>query len=256
MENLNTMELNSENDAMDIISTEKIDNICTEELEKMDIISENENNHEKIFSTFTEFVASLKDSYGNQYHELKLYNLLLENTGIIHVEQREKHVNLLKKYLIDNQLAILEQDVSKLKDNYHLVYSEKIFINLKEIISKNQEDQDAIWEYLLILLALTVPDTKAQNILTTKQQTSKVNVSEDNIFGNLLNNITQQLEQTDLNETNPMALVSSIMNSGMMNDIFQSFSNPNNNGQTPEFDFNQMLNSFQDVMKNLQQDKK
>jgi hypothetical protein len=227
-------------DAMDIIKN------TTDDKDVMEIVS---NYNEKLWNTITDFITVLKDNFGSEFHEIKLYNLLLENTGLIHVEQKEKHINLFRDYVLQNQLAILEQNINDLGEEM-IVYSSKIFINVKQIIVKaTKEDQESIWEYLLLILALASPDSKAQNILTTRQREARSNpVHEENIFSDLFKTITTQLENTDLNETNPMSMIGSLMNNDVVNNLFNSMGNMDGG----EFDINKILESFQSVIQNVQ----
>jgi len=266
MENINHKMENlqvKDDSAMDIIedANEVVKELKPIENDDMDIIEETTSEqktieNEKVWERITEFVNCLKLNYGNEFYEVKLYDLLLENTGVIHQEQREKHINIFKNFLLENQLAILEQNIEKLNKELNITYSDKIYINLNAIFSKaEKDDQETIWEYLLVLLALVSPNSKeAQNILTVKASHSNTKpttsgISEDNVFGNLLKTVTEQLQNTDMNEANPMQLIGNIMNSGVMNDLFNSVGGDQ---PTMDFDFNKMLQNFQEVMTNIQ----
>lgn len=210
---------------------------------------------EKIYNQIVCFVQSLQENYGQYFYEIKLYNLLLENTGIVHQVQRKKHVEIFQSFLQENKIAILEQNKNKLNENY-IKYSDKIYININSIFEKaSEDDRDTIWEHLLVLLALTVPDSKAENVLTLKKpMNSSVSnpVSEDNPFKNMFENLTKQLENTNLNESNPMEIVGNIMNSGIMNDLFKSLPIPSNDANQP-FDMNDMMRTVQDIMVKMQE---
>jgi hypothetical protein len=233
----NNVPLMQDNDMMDIIE---------EEVNKIETPTIDEN---KLFSQIVNFVESVQENYGQEFYELKLYNLLLENTGLIHIDQRKKHVDIFREFLDVNKMCILTQDLSIMKQD-RIIYSDKIFLNIKAVFElANEEDKDVIWEHLLVLLAMTSPDKKAQNVLALK--TPKQTVKEDNNFQNIFENLTEQMKNTDLNQTDPMQFVGNIMNSGIMNDIFNSM--PKMDGDGESIDFNAMMQSFQQVMTNLQQ---
>lgn len=212
---------------------------------------------DKIYNQIVCFIQSLQENYGQYFYEIKLYNLLLENTGIMHQVQRKKHVDIFQSFLQQNKIAILEQNKGKLNENY-IKYSDKIYININSILDKaTEDDRDTIWEHLLVLLALTVPDSNAGDVLTLKKPThSIVNpVTEENPFKNIFQNLSQQLENTNFEETNPMDIVGNIMNSGIMNDIFKSLPIPNDamNDANQSFDMNDMMRTVQDIMSKMQE---
>lgn len=259
-ESVSGMDIIDKNESVNGIDIIKENN----SVDSMDIIEKNESsenksvvtndNTEKKWDALVQFVNCLKENYGDKYYEIKLYNLLLDNTGVVHKEQRDKHISIFEEYILENKMAILNQDVSKLKENFKIVYSEKIFIDIKSIITgATKEDQDVIWEHLLVLLALS-NDNTAQNILTKRNVSSYPRncISEDNIFNNLFKSVTSQLEQGNMNELNPMEMVGNIMNSGVINELFNSFAAPNGDqNANPEFDFSKIMGSFQEIMTNL-----
>ena len=109
----------------------------------------------------------------------------------------------------------------------------------------------------MVLLALTVPDSNAGNVLTLKKPTHNIvsPVTEENPFKNIFENITQQLENTNFNESNPMDIVGNIINSGIVNDIFKSLPIPNDaiNDANQTFDMNEMMKTVQDIMGKMQE---
>lgn len=242
--------MKNSDDSMDIIDDDSMDIEVQRE-------TKNKVNDEKIFDQIVVFIQSLQENYGQYFYEIKLYNLLLENTGIIHQVQRKKHIDIFQNFLQENKIAILEQNLNKLNENY-IKYSDKIYININSIFDKaTDDDRDTIWEHLLVLLALTVPDSKAENILTLKKPTHNLPnpVSEENPFKNIFENITQQLENTNFNESNPMDIVGNIINSGIVNDIFKSLPIPNDaiNDANQTFDMNEMMKTVQDIMGKMQE---
>ena len=114
--------MKNSDDSMDIIDDDSMDIEVQRE-------TKNKVNDEKIFDQIVVFIQSLQENYGQYFYEIKLYNLLLENTGIIHQVQRKKHIDIFQNFLQENKIAILEQNLNKLNENY-IKYSDKIYINI------------------------------------------------------------------------------------------------------------------------------
>ena len=273
---LDKLQLNDD-DKMDIIDDSENKNeikneennkneIKNEENNKNEIVVANQENNqkgvenqennrkideEKIYLAITNFVDCLQENFGKYFYEIKLYNLLLENTGIIHTEQRKKHVQIFTLYLNEQKLSILEQNEATLGDA-KIRFSDKIFLNIPAILKEaSQEDKDTIWEHLLVLLALSIPDSSADKVLGLKKPQRPSPIREDNMFGTIFNSLTEQLQNTDLNDTNPIEMMGNIMNSGIMNDIFNAIPKINND-QNESIDFNSVIQNLQDVMGKMQ----
>ena len=261
--------INEENNKNEIINKENNKNeivVENQENNQNEIVVENQENNqkqvenqennkkideEKIYLAITNFVDCLQENFGKYFYEIKLYNLLLENTGIIHTEQRKKHVQIFTLYLNEQKLSILEQNEATLGDA-KIRFSDKIFLNIPAILKEaSQEDKDTIWEHLLVLLALSIPDSSADKVLGLKKPQRPSPIREDNMFGTIFNSLTEQLQNTDLNDTNPMEMVGNIMNSGIINDIFNAIPKINND-QNESIDFNSVIQNFQDVMGKMQ----
>lgn len=223
-------------------------------LEDEDIKTEKKNkrmNKTQIFGSIVDFVCSLRDNYGDQFYELKLYSLLLENTGLIHEEQVEKHINIIENYLLLNREFLSGKEVDSLKGE--IKFSEKVFIDLKAILQLAcTENREIIWEHIYSLFALIFPDDPYLNkIIST---TVSKSIKEDNLFQNMFEviqkSIPQDANMTDGDNINPMKMMSTLLEGdfmkNMMNTISSSFApdanGDNNNSQAP--DFNNMLHSL------------
>ena len=85
---------------------------------------ETQRSNMSIFSAISDFICCLSEKYADtgKFHELELYQVLVENTRIIHKEQINNHISLFREYFQKNIECILEKDLTKL-DNSNIQYS-------------------------------------------------------------------------------------------------------------------------------------
>lgn len=168
------------------------------------------------FKTISTFVKDLAEIFASTYHELALYNRLLQKTTTTHEVAVRKHINAFKTFCVDNRKPIIARKHKDVTGN--IVYSDKVFINIKDIMVNSDADtRKVIWLHLIKICAFVDPSTKAREIL-------KENVSNESSF---IDEIMTKVEQNvDLNSTsNPLEAVTSIMNSGVFNDLMLGMNN-------------------------------
>lgn len=201
-----------------------------------------------LFNAITKFVQSLNECYGEQQKSLKLYNRLVEKTTIIHDGPIQKHITAFTDFCKSNASAISIQDASQL-ETYKITYSERVFINMKQIFSiASRSEQQTIWAHLLNLSAKIEPESEfssnakklLKKTLKAEKDTSKEETFLNDIIGKVENNVTA----TD----NPMQAVSSVMSSGIFTDLIGTMTSGLNNG---ELDLTKLMGTVNGMVNNL-----
>jgi len=197
-----------------------------------------------IFKGIVNFVDALNDVYGEEIQEIKLYQHLLSKTTFSHETAINKHIESFRKFIIANRDAILTKDYNLLEDAT-INYSDKVFINMKELFVKANDDKDiseAIWKHTLTITGLLDPTSEAKNILKKNK--------DENTKGetDFLMNTIDQIEKTVDPSSNPMDAVSGILNSGIFTDLM---SNMNNGLQDGSLDLGKLMGSVQNVLASM-----
>jgi len=186
------------------------------------------------FKAITSFVNDLSEIFSADNFQLKLYQHLINKTTITHEKAIEKHIEAFTTFCIKNREAIVSKDHSKLVDDIR--YSEKVFIDIKGILeSTDKETASIIWKHILTISAFVDPSGRAKEIL--KQNAS----NESNLITDIINKVE---ENVDLNHTNPLEAVSSIMNSGVFTDLMMGM---NSKLQDGSIDVGKLMNTVQQL---------
>lgn len=209
---------------------------------------ETQRSNMSIFSAISDFICCLAEKYADtgKFHELELYQVLVENTRIIHKEQINNHISLFREYFQKNIECILEKDLTKL-DNSNIQYSEKVYINLKSIVDvSTEEDKKIIVEHMMVLGALLCPDEERVLDIIRKAKTSSSSSSSSSSGANLFETIFQQVNDTIANsdEENPMALLGNLLKSDFMNNIVNSVGANLENNNNNDLDMSNMIESL------------
>lgn len=186
------------------------------------------------FKAITSFVNDLSDIFSADNHELKLYQHLINKTTISHEKAIEKHIEAFSTFCLKNREAIVTKDHSKLMNDIR--YSDKVFIDIKSILaSTDKETANVIWKHILTISAFVDPSGRAKEIL--RQNSS----NESNLISDIINKVE---ENVDLNHSNPLDAVSSIMNSGLFTDLMVGM---NSKLQDGSIDVGKLMNTVQQL---------
>jgi hypothetical protein len=191
------------------------------------------------FKTITTFVSELSEIFSSTHHELKLYDRLIQKTTFKHEIAVRKHIESFRLFCSSNRNAIIDRNYSELKGN--IVYSDKVYIDIKSILESSDEDtRKVIWLHIIKICAFVDPSTKAREIL-------KENVSNES---NLISEIMTKVEENvDLSSnSNPMEAVTKIMNSGIFNDLMMGM---NNKLQDGSIDLSKLMGTVESLCSNL-----
>lgn len=191
------------------------------------------------FKTICTFITDLSEIFSSTHHELKLYNRLIEKTTLKHEIAIRKHIEAFRRFCVSNRHPIIDRNFLKLEGK--IVYSEKVYIDIKSILeSADNDTRKVIWLHIIKICAYIDPSTKAREIL-------KENASNES---NLINEIMTKVEENvDLNSnTNPMEAVASIMNSGIFNDLMMGM---NNKLQDGSIDLSKLMGTVESLCSNI-----
>jgi len=201
-----------------------------------------------LFSTIKSFVSDLNDTYGTKHHSLKLYNHLLNKTHIDDDEAVDKHIEIFKKFIVENRDGIIsrnEKGIVKQK----VIFSEKVYINIRNLINiSDKETKDIIWKHLLVLSAYLDPAGGAKEVLKKqKDEKIKKDILPEGPTGDFLNSMIGTLQDSvDVdNAQTPMDVFNQIMKSGAFNQVLNMVNTSMSSGQ---LDIGQLLGMAQGMM--------
>lgn len=201
-----------------------------------------------LFKCIVDFIHSLNELYGEKYHNLQLYDLLMEKTGIVHEEPIRKHIHLFYEFVRENEDSILERSPTLIKV-WKIEYSEKVYIDLKPIFEEaSDDDKQCIWNHLLTLLAVLIPTSKAKQILKEmKEKKKKKNKgNEEDFLTNIMDKVGKHIDPSKT--SNPAEMMTGIMSSGLFTELMEDMNKGMSNG---DLDINKMMGSLQGMIGNL-----
>jgi hypothetical protein len=173
------------------------------------------------FKAISTFITDLSEIFGSTNHSLKLYDRLISKTTLSHDVAINKHISAFRDFCIANRDAILNKNESKLVVKT-IEYSPKVFVDISQIFtSSDKETTNVIWKHLLTISALVDPAGKAKEILKK---------SNDSKEADFLTNIINKVESHVNPNANPLEAVSSIMSSGVFNELLTGMNDGMQNG--------------------------
>lgn len=201
-----------------------------------------------IFKCICNFIRDLNDSFGKDQKSLLLYAHLVEKTGIIHEEPIKKHIQCFYNFVKINSEAILSKNWGAFVA-FEIRYSDKVFIDMKEIFEKaDSEEKTVIWKHLMTLLAVLDPSSEAKKILQQEKEKKKKQgngANEEVFLSNIIDKVGSQIDPT---ASNPTEMLSNLMTSGVFNELVE---NMNSGISSGELDLGKMIGSLQSMMGSL-----
>jgi len=200
------------------------------------------------FSKISDFVAQLYEVFGGKFHELTLYNHLLTKTKLSHKQAIKRHIEIFSEFCSRNKDAIAERDHTKIVSGV-ISYSEKVSINLPAIFACHDMDTDTetqIWSHILVINATIDPSSDARTIL---QQLQTESTSEGKFLDGFMNKIEQSVDRDKLN-ADPVSAASSILQSGVLNDLVGSIDSGVKSGN---LDLSKLVGTVQQMLSGLSQ---
>ena len=164
----------------------------------------------KPFSKILAFVNELNRNFGNKHKNLGLYyTFLKEKTPLSNKKAISKQNEVFKKFLENNREAVLNMDISLLKAD-NIAFSEKVYINLRQLLKENKDAVEVIFKHLQLISALLLEDNSMIEALKEDRESKFLDkyVSKiDELFNN-----TNGVED-------PMAAAMSLLQSGALSDM-------------------------------------
>jgi hypothetical protein len=210
------------------------------------------------FKAISNFVSDLAQEFSNVYHPVALYNRLLERTKISNDTIIHKHVELFRSFVVANRDGILEGNFDRFTQS-SVSYSDRVFINIIELYRKaNKENKEAIHQHLLAISALLDPTSNAKQVLANSMKAlAPVSATplpspsggdnESKFITDLISKVETSINPDEM--ANPMQAVSSIMSSGIFNDLVTSMSDGINSGT---LDIGKLMTSMTSVVSSIQ----
>jgi hypothetical protein len=202
-----------------------------------------------IFKCICNFIKDLNDSFGKDQKSLMLYAHLVENTGIIHEEPIRKHIRCFHDYVKANEDAIMSKSVEGLVE-HQVRYSDKVFIDMKDILGRaDNEEKEIIWKHLITLLAVLEPSSHAKKVLQEekdKKAQRGETANEEQFLSNIINKVGTQFDPSAA--SNPAEMMTSLMSSGLFTELVDGMNQGLSSG---DLDIGKMIGSLQSMMGNL-----
>lgn len=174
-----------------------------------------------IFKAICEFVSELNNEFGIKHKNIALYNRLLERTGIVNIVPVNKHIDCFRSFFSKNHKAMEERNIEYLVEP-KILYSDRVFINVSIVLKQSSKDNaKVIWQHLLNIWCLIDPSSQARRLLNEalKDNENKDAVNEDDFLTNIISKVEQTVSKDKVDQENPMAAISTLMQSGVMSDL-------------------------------------
>lgn len=213
-------------------------------------------NQEKIFIKVLNFIHDLNDVFGQKYGNIKLYNKFLRETPMENQKAVSKQNTIFNNFVKNNFDAILSKDVSKLKDT-KILFSEKVFINIKEIIEETDEDTKShIFQHLQLIAYLFTNNPEMKQALSNSYKTTNVGgmttqkASSDDEESKFITNYMSKIEQTFSEQefSDPMTATFSLLKNGVFTDMIKTLQTDITAGK---LDVNKLLGNVQGMMSEI-----
>ena len=174
-----------------------------------------------IFKAICEFVSELNNEFGSKHKNVALYNRLLERTGIVNVGPVNKHIDCFRTFFSQNHKAMEERNTEHLVDT-KISYSDRVFIDVALVLKQSSKDNaKVIWQHLLNIWCLIDPTSQARRLLNEalKDNENKDATNEEDFLTNIISKVEQTVSKEKVDQENPMAAISTLMQSGVMSDL-------------------------------------
>ncbi len=187
----------------------------------------------KPFSKILAFVNELNRNFGNKHKNLGLYYIFLkEKTPLSNKKAISKQNEVFKKFLENNREAVLNMDISLLKDD-NISFSEKVYINLVELLKENKDAVEVIFKHLQLISALLLEDNTMIEALKEDR--------ESKFLDKYVSKIDELFKNTNGVE-DPMAAAMSLLQSGALSDMTKEL-------KDGKLNVGKLISSLQEKMK-------
>jgi hypothetical protein len=194
----------------------------------------NTESHIVAFQAISSFINDLSGVFGEDQRSLKLYAHLISKTTDAHEIAISKHIQVFRDFCVQNRESIESKDVN-LKSS-RIEYSDKVVIDMADIFKRADiATTRIVWRHLLIISAIVDVTGQALQIL-------KETPSDESDF---LTDIIDKIESTINPDADPMSTISSLMSSGVLNELIQGVGSGMTDGS---LDINKLLGGVQKII--------
>jgi hypothetical protein len=187
----------------------------------------------KPFSKILSFVNELNRNFGNKHKNLGLYYIFLkEKTPLSNKKAISKQNEVFKKFLENNREAVLNMDIKLLKDE-NIAFSEKVYINLKQLLKENKDSAEIIFKHLQLISALLLEDNSMVDALKEDK--------ESKFLDKYVSKIDELFKDTNGAE-DPMTAAMSLLQSGALSDMTKEL-------KDGKLNVGKLISSLQEKMK-------
>ncbi len=187
----------------------------------------------KPFSKILAFVNELNRNFGNKHKNLGLYyTFLKEKTPLSNKKAISKQNEVFKKFLENNREAVLNMDIGLLKDD-NISFSEKVYINLRQLLNENKDAVEVIFKHLQLISALLLEDNTMIEALKEDR--------ESKFLDKYVSKIDELFKNTNGVE-DPMAAAMSLLQSGALSDMTKEL-------KDGKLNVGKLISSLQEKMK-------
>lgn len=200
-----------------------------------------------IFNAISCFLKDLNLEYGQKYKNILLYNRLIEKTSLSNVGPINKHINSFREFFNSNKTGMEEKNF-ELFEEPSVKYSENCYVNIKLLFkNSNKENSQIIWKHLLTIWGLIDPTSHAKKLLKSSIESK----NEVDFLSNIIDKVEKSVSDGNIDTNNPMAAVSSLMQSGIFNDLISGMQTGLSNGQ---LDIGKMMGGITSMINKMSPD--
>lgn len=200
-----------------------------------------------VFKAIVGFISDLNSEFGQKYKSIALYNRLLDKTGIVNVGPVHKHIDCFRAFFAKNKIGMEEKNIARFEET-KISYSKNVYVDVKLVLRESPDTTDIIWKHLLTIWGLVDPTSQAKRILNESIKNSNGNDKESKFLSDILEKVEQTVSDKNVDTSNPMATVSSLMSSGVFTDLINGMQTGLSNGS---LDISKLMGSVQGMMSKM-----
>lgn len=200
-------------------------------------------NNLNIFKHIVDFINELNDLCGARFKSVFLYKRIIKSTTFTHEIAIKRNIELFRSFCTENRDAIQTTD-EKLIKNPVISYSDRVFLNFKEIFAfADEESKKSIWQHILVLSAFLDPLGNAKKVLKDMASKKEEGGNEEKFLNSLLEKIEASVDPAK--DSTPTAAISNMLQNGTFNNILSSVQTGFESGN---LDITKLLGAMQGMM--------
>lgn len=177
-------------------------------------------NNLKVFGLIHNFVKELTGVYRTN-KPLRLYNRLLEKTTLSHHVSIKKHIDAFQTFCVQNRDVLTTKDHKKLV-KHRIMFNDNIYVDMFIVLDQGDDEiKDAIWRHILTIASYVDPTGNALQVLKETIKSDSDDSEEEKLIDSIIEKINENIKTDSTANPNPMTIINSIMQSGLLNKIFE-----------------------------------